>query len=256
MPTLQWLPPYSVAVYLGLLAGCLLVLWLARRWATSPLARSPVLLVLRAIVLSLLILMLLNPVHRSEIRSPPRPGEIVFLVDCSKSMGLNRPGNRLGAGEGGAAAVQRRRGSSVRPSVFRFGRQLSAARKRRGTPRRRRRHAAAGCLAAAAGAVRRRSAGGRGDLLRRAHDGNLRLSGGGRKLSQERDALARLSGERPGHDGRRGDSGTGGSAVRPGRQPRARPRADRRLRVSRAAGGNPHPRGGQSLGQAARRDSR
>ena len=126
MPTLQWSPPYSVAVYLGLLAGCVLVLWLARRWATSPLARSPVLLVLRAIVLSLLILMLLNPVHRSEIRSPPRAAEVVFLVDCSKSMGLNRPGNRL---EQVKEALRQCNvsTSSVRPSVFCFGRQLSAA---------------------------------------------------------------------------------------------------------------------------------
>jgi len=52
MPTLQWSPPYSVAVYICLLAGCLVFLWLVRRWATSPLARSPVLLILRAIVLS------------------------------------------------------------------------------------------------------------------------------------------------------------------------------------------------------------
>ena len=126
MPTLQWLPPYSLAVYLGLLAGCLLVLWLARRWATSPLARSPVLLVLRAIVLSLLILMLLNPVHRSEIRSPPRPGEIVFLVDCSKSMGLNRPDNRLEQVKQALRQCDVSR-FSVRPSVFSFGRQLSAA---------------------------------------------------------------------------------------------------------------------------------
>jgi len=39
--------------------------------------------------------MLLNPVRRSEIRSPPRPADMVFLVDCSKSMGLSRPNNRL-----------------------------------------------------------------------------------------------------------------------------------------------------------------
>jgi uncharacterized membrane protein len=126
MPTLQWLPPYSIAVYLGLLVGCLLVLWLARRWATSPLARSPLLLLLRVIVLSLLILILLNPVHRSEIRTPPRQAEIAFLVDCSKSMGLNRPGNRL---EQVKQALRQCDASkcSVRPSVFSFGRQLSAA---------------------------------------------------------------------------------------------------------------------------------
>ena len=125
MPTLHWLPPYPIAVYLGLLAGCVLVLWLARRWATSPLARSPLLLALRAIVLSLLILMLLNPVQRSEIRLPPQPAGIALLVDCSKSMGLNRPGNRLDQVK---QTLQQCSvpGDSVRPSVFRFGRQLSA----------------------------------------------------------------------------------------------------------------------------------
>jgi uncharacterized membrane protein len=125
MSTLQWLPPYSTAIYLGLLAGCVLVLWLARRWATSPLARSPLLLVLRAIVLSLLVLMLLNPVRRTELRSPPRPADMVYLVDCSKSMGLNRSGNRLEQVKDALRQCTAPR-SSVRPSVFRFGRQLGA----------------------------------------------------------------------------------------------------------------------------------
>jgi uncharacterized membrane protein len=125
MPTLHWLPPYSPLVYAGIIGGCALVLWLARRWATSPLARSPLLLLLRAIVVGLLILMLFNPVERSEIRTPSRPADMVFLVDCSKSMGLNRPGNRI---EQVKEALRRCNlpQASVRPSVFGFGRQLSA----------------------------------------------------------------------------------------------------------------------------------
>ncbi len=165
------------------------------------------------------------------------PREIVFLVDCSKSMGLNRPGNRLEQVKEALRQCNVATRSSVRPSVFRFGRQTLGGVGHRGTPRRRRRHAAAGCLAAAAGAVRRRSAGGRGDLLRRAHDGNRRLPGGGGELSQERKMpLHVFPVQRPGHDGRRGDSGIGGSAVRSAGQPRARPRADRRLRICRVGG--------------------
>jgi uncharacterized membrane protein len=125
MPTLQWSPLYHPTVYLALLAGCLLALWLARRWATSPLARNPLLLVLRAIVLSLLLAILLNPVERSEVRMPARPAEVVLLVDCSKSMGVNPPRNRLEQVKDTLRQANLPR-AAVRLSAYRFGRQLSA----------------------------------------------------------------------------------------------------------------------------------
>ena len=248
MPTLQWSPVYSVAVYVCLLAGCLLVLWLS----VGPRRRSRP--EFRAVGFAGDVL---QPAD-SDALEPGSPQRNLLAAAAGgrgvprrllEEHGIESAGQPLGAGEGRPAAVQR--GGALgaaerlplRPAAF-------GGCKRRGTPRRRQRHAAAGRLAAAAGAVRRRPAGGRGDLLRRADDGNDRLSGGGRELSPQRHAPARLPRERPGRDGRRGDSGTRGSAIRFAGQPRPRPRADRRLRICRAAGGNPHPCGGQPLGPA------
>ena len=178
-----------IAVYLACLArGCSAALWLARRWATSPLARNPLLLVLRAIVLSLLILILLNPVRRSEIRLPPQPAEIVFLVDCSKSMGLSRPGNRLEQ----VKEVLRQcnlPGSSVRASVFRFGRQLSAVSTLDELAADDDATLLLDALERLPARFGRRSAGRRGCIFRRAHYRNLRLS--------ERRPKAIVKGRRP-----------------------------------------------------------
>ncbi|MBN2579509.1 MAG: hypothetical protein JXB10_10995 [Pirellulales bacterium] len=128
MTTLQWLPPYPAVVYLGLLAGCAVLLWLARRWATSPLARGTVFLLLRAAVLGLLILLLLNPTEVTEIRSPSRPAEMVFLVDCSQSMALDRPVSRLEQVRRVLQETEPRGPGSppLRISRFRFGRQMLA----------------------------------------------------------------------------------------------------------------------------------
>ena len=76
--------------------GCALALWLARRWATSPLARNWLLIVLRAVVLGLLVsLALESDGGQAKSPSPPQPAEMVYLVDCSQSMGLDRPISRL-----------------------------------------------------------------------------------------------------------------------------------------------------------------
>lgn len=126
--TIQWLPPYSATIYIGVLLACLLVIWLARRWATSPLAQGWLLMALRAVLLGLLIVLLLNPTEVTEIKAPPSPAEMVFLVDCSQSMGLDRPISRL---EQVKRVLQQSitpssATSSVRPVVYRFGRQVSA----------------------------------------------------------------------------------------------------------------------------------
>jgi uncharacterized membrane protein len=128
MTTLHWLPPYNAAVYVGLLAACAIVLWLARRWASSPLARSWHLILIRAAVLGMLIVLLMNPTEVKEIPSPPHPAEMVYLVDCSQSMGLDRPISRLDQvketiRQSNPANPSQ---SSVRLSMFRFGRQLAA----------------------------------------------------------------------------------------------------------------------------------
>ena len=71
--TFQWLPLYHPAVYLGLLAALGVSLWLARRWATSPVARGWLPIILRTVVLGVLVVLLLNPIRVSEKRSPPEP---------------------------------------------------------------------------------------------------------------------------------------------------------------------------------------
>jgi uncharacterized membrane protein len=128
MTSFEWLPPFNVAVYLGLLAGCAVALWLARRFATSPMARSWLLLLIRAVVLGALLVLLLNPTEVKQIPTPPRPAEMVYLVDCSQSMGLDRPVSRLDRMK---EAIQQSTPhpsdkSPVRVDLFHFGRQLSA----------------------------------------------------------------------------------------------------------------------------------
>jgi uncharacterized membrane protein len=129
MTTYQWLPPYGPALYLGLVVVGALLLWLARRWATSPPARSWALLVLRGLVLGLLVLILHNPTWVTETRLPPRPPEMVFLVDCSQSMALDRPLSRLEQVKRslGQVPVADSASAPIRVSRYRFGRQLLAA---------------------------------------------------------------------------------------------------------------------------------
>jgi len=124
----QWMPKYDAWVYLTLIAACAALLWLARRLARSPVARNWWLVVLRAALLGLLLLVLLNPSMVTETRAPPQPSDLVFLVDCSRSMGLDRPVSRLervkraissGARQAAADQVQIRH--------FRFGDQMRVA---------------------------------------------------------------------------------------------------------------------------------
>src|SRR6516162_4259522 len=95
MTPLEWASPYGVAIYVGLGLALVILLLLARRFARSPSARRWSLLVLRAVVLATLVFILLNLVSVSETRLPPHAPEIVYLVDCSRSMALDRPFSRL-----------------------------------------------------------------------------------------------------------------------------------------------------------------
>src|SRR5262249_53362161 len=87
----EWASPYGVAVYVGLGPALVILLLLARRFSRSPSARRWSLLLLRAGVLATLVLILLNLVSVSEAQLPPHAPEIVYLVDCSRSMALDRP---------------------------------------------------------------------------------------------------------------------------------------------------------------------
>jgi uncharacterized membrane protein len=124
----EWSPPYGAWVYLALGLALLALLLLARRVARSPSARGWLLLVLRAAVLALLVFVLLNRVRVRETRLPPRAAEVVCLVDCSRSMALDRPVTRLDQVKQAIAAAQRRlppEGPRLR--FLRFGEDISAA---------------------------------------------------------------------------------------------------------------------------------
>ncbi len=128
MPTYEWSPPHPAAVYIGLGLGLIVLLLLARNFSRSPTARSWSLLLLRAGVLAILLALLLNPVRVTETRLPPRPPEVVYLVDCSRSMALDRPTSRLEQVKQVIEQAGRRLPSDQQPRVnlYRFGQQLVA----------------------------------------------------------------------------------------------------------------------------------
>src|SRR5689334_21683935 len=127
MTSLEWSPPYGVWIYVAAAVTLAALLLLARRWARSPAARAWGLLLLRGAVLALLLLILLNLVRVTEKRLPPRVPEVVYLVDCSRSMALDRPQSRLDQVK--QAIAQSGRGLPPDPprvNLFRFGDQLAA----------------------------------------------------------------------------------------------------------------------------------
>src|SRR6516225_7122377 len=127
MTASQWSPPYGPWTYVGLGLGLAVLLLLARRFARSPSARNWLLLLLRGAVLSLLVLVLLNLVRVTETQLPPRPPEVLYLVDCSRSMALDRPVSRLDQVQQAIAQGQRRLPPNPpRVSLYRFGTDLAA----------------------------------------------------------------------------------------------------------------------------------
>ena len=73
------------------------LLFLAFRFASAPSARSKALLALRATALGALVLILLDPVRVQQVqRAGPAP-TAVFLLDESRSMGLEAPSSRAQA---------------------------------------------------------------------------------------------------------------------------------------------------------------
>ncbi len=127
MTTYEWSPPYNFWTYLGLGLALLALLLLARWSARTPAARSWTLLLLRGSVLALLIGILLNLTHVTEARLPALAPEVVYLVDCSRSMALDRPISRLQQVkqviEQGHHA---RTADAVRLSIYHFGDRLTA----------------------------------------------------------------------------------------------------------------------------------
>jgi uncharacterized membrane protein len=127
MSTHEWSPPYGPWIYVGLGLALATLLLLARRLARSPVARHWLLLLLRGGVLALLLLVLLNLVRVTEWRLPPRPPEVVYLVDCSRSMALDRPVSRMQQVRQAIDHSRRRLPpNGPRLSTYRFGDQLQA----------------------------------------------------------------------------------------------------------------------------------
>jgi uncharacterized membrane protein len=99
----------------------------ARQIAVSPKNRSWVLLLLRGVLLAGLVVLLLNPVDRSETVLPPQPTSVALLVDCSQSMALGIGRSRLQRVKKTIDASARRIGNepATRLDLFRFGNHLA-----------------------------------------------------------------------------------------------------------------------------------
>ncbi|MGH7138837.1 MAG: hypothetical protein ACREHD_24075, partial [Pirellulales bacterium] len=124
----EWSRPYPVWVYLLLGAACLGLIAAARALAISDRLRSWTLFVPRLIVLALLLALLLNPVRVQEHRLPSQPPQVHYLVDASRSMGLEVPLSRKARVEQAIGEADRRLHQGKRPRVqmFRFGVDLAA----------------------------------------------------------------------------------------------------------------------------------
>ena len=107
---MTWSPLLDLRFYLVLVLALAGLLALAQRLARSPSARGLRLIALRGLSLSILILILLNPIRIDQEIRPGPPPTAIFLLDRSRSMGLEAPVSRSQA----AAHVIERAGSLMR----------------------------------------------------------------------------------------------------------------------------------------------
>ncbi|MEJ7636481.1 MAG: hypothetical protein WKF75_00450 [Singulisphaera sp.] len=123
--TIQWAPPYSLGILLGLALGAVVAFAILRRTSGRPVtpARRPALLALRLSIFALLALVLANPVWVDRTPGAVEKPKVVYLVDTSQSMALGKGASRW------ERAVQTIRDSGPRDAqvnVFRFGSRLAA----------------------------------------------------------------------------------------------------------------------------------
>jgi uncharacterized membrane protein len=118
--------PMEFSAAIGLVSLALLML--ARRAARSPDARSLLLVALRASALAVLVAILLDPVRTIETTIPGDRPTAIFLVDGSRSMGLERPTTRLDRVGREIDRAERLIAPERMPAIerYRFGRTLSA----------------------------------------------------------------------------------------------------------------------------------
>jgi uncharacterized membrane protein len=116
-----WSHPHSSLFFILLVLGLVGSLALAFRIASTPYARSKVLLALRAAALGTLVLILLNPTRVQETRQAGEQPAAIFLLDESRSMSLEAPRSRAESGHDliERALLQVPRGH--RPTIRRFG---------------------------------------------------------------------------------------------------------------------------------------
>ncbi len=123
-----WSHPHEGRFYLVLAIALAGLLALASRLARAPSARAKTLLALRGLAIGVLVLILLNPVRVNEVRYRGAEPPAIFLLDESRSMGLEAPRSRarrvddLIKGAVDQVSVDRR------PPILRFGfgRELAA----------------------------------------------------------------------------------------------------------------------------------
>ena len=126
---LQFLPPLSVGQALGMAAAAtaaaLLTGWLMG--PANPVARRWGLWSLRAVIMGLVVLVLLNPVRVDELPGPMKRPEVFYMLDASASMQMGNPRSRWDQSLEMIRAADRQAAHSpavVKP--FRFGQRLAA----------------------------------------------------------------------------------------------------------------------------------
>src|SRR5262245_8280869 len=124
---MTWSHPYNAGSYLALALGLAGLLLLARRLATSPGARSVPLALLRAAVLAILVLILLNPVRSAAVRRPGPEPAAIYLLDGSRSMALEAPASRSEAARRLLSEAEGSLPAERRPRIerYRFGHELA-----------------------------------------------------------------------------------------------------------------------------------
>jgi uncharacterized membrane protein len=123
-----WSHPHESQFYFWVAVVLVGLLFVACRFASRPIARTRSIIVLRAAVLGMLLLVLLNPVRIQNVkRAGPEP-TAVFLVDASRSMSLESPISRLEAVDRLIRRADERLSADRRPAIqkYRFGRELTA----------------------------------------------------------------------------------------------------------------------------------
>ncbi len=116
-----WSHPHDGRFYLGLAVGLAGLLLLASRLASAPSARGKAIPALRASVLGLLVLILLNPTRVTRTGRPGPTPEAFFLLDESRSMSLETPASRAQAVNQLIKSAEALVPAGQRPAIQRFG---------------------------------------------------------------------------------------------------------------------------------------